>query len=103
MTDDQYDLPGNTMLAFAEMSRLDQARHTLSTMWLDLAIFVHNLLVPDGLREAASKDARDVDHHLHFERQTRPDGANVYVFWTESGKRIELDPGTTVSELQNRL
>ncbi len=44
----------------------------------------------------------ELGHTLEFERRST-DGQNYYYFKMSDGRKVKLPPGTTVSELQNRI
>lgn len=57
---------------------------------------------PIGLEHDYCMECRPGTHTLSFYREERGNG-NRYVFVREDGTEIDLPPGATVSELQNRL
>lgn len=108
MTDEDFDPPRNTIAAFADLSYTDRMRYRLSMLSIDAGMALSNAILPEEIQEAAKADTeaaeeKGLKYTLQFERQYNEEkGHNVYVF-DRDGRRIELSPGATVSELQNRI
>lgn len=91
--------------AVADLSGVDLLRYRFAMLMFDIAGRIARVVVPQQVQDAAEASA--LDHTLGFERRsgvnTEDGRGNVYVFEMPDGRIIECDPGTTVSELQNRI